>query len=309
MVQPAKRLIMLGRRVFGSVRLHPLVSLYALWVFVRIFIQILFALLVLLRLTYTMAAFTKRYKRLAPQMDSARLDVTNSGIFLCVWRSKNESNKHSMNMFFFFYYRFPQRLVIISFSQHVCDKNKKGRDTPYLERTRSHIRRILSINLECAKSYQWYGSQQEERHFGGWIETQSFSRTDAANARAKRYVHTWQAQITLACANAGMIRVWTCVYGKVFFLCVSRILIGVPASWFVPSFFSLPKNESRLDWQKIEQIWMRWPCHHPPVYLYRMNLWSFMECSFWYHFVNPDLGGIDRTGWKKQVHEPSLLIL
>lgn len=49
---------------------------------------------------------------------------------------------------------------------------------------------------------------------------------------------------------------------------------------------------------------------HPPLmYLYRMSLWSFMECSFGYHSINPDLGGIDRTGWNKQVHEPSLLIL
>ena len=49
---------------------------------------------------------------------------------------------------------------------------------------------------------------------------------------------------------------------------------------------------------------------HPPLmYLYRMSLWSFMECSFVYHSINPDLGGIDRTGWNKQVHEPPLLIL
>ena len=47
----------------------------------------------------------------------------------------------------------------------------------------------------------------------------------------------------------------------------------------------------------------------PPMYLYRMSLWSFMECSFGYHSINPGLGGIDRTGWNKQVHEPSLLIL
>ena len=47
----------------------------------------------------------------------------------------------------------------------------------------------------------------------------------------------------------------------------------------------------------------------PLMYLYRMSLWSFMECSFGYHSINPDLGGIDRTGWNKQVHEPSLLIL
>ena len=63
-------LIMVGGG-FGSVRLYPLVSSYALWVFVRIFIQILVSLLVLLNLTYTMAAFTKRYKRLAPQMRMA----------------------------------------------------------------------------------------------------------------------------------------------------------------------------------------------------------------------------------------------
>ena len=49
---------------------------------------------------------------------------------------------------------------------------------------------------------------------------------------------------------------------------------------------------------------------HPPLmYLYRMSLWSFMECSFGYHSIKPDLWGIDRTGWNKQVHEPSLLIL
>ena len=37
---------------------------------------------------------------------------------------------------------------------------------------------------------------------------------------------------------------------------------------------------------------------YPPLmYLYRMSLWSFMECSFGYHSINPDLGGIDRTGW------------
>ena len=48
---------------------------------------------------------------------------------------------------------------------------------------------------------------------------------------------------------------------------------------------------------------------YPPLmYLYRMSLWSFMECSFGYHSIHPHFGGIDRTGWNKQVHEPSLLI-
>ena len=50
-------------------------------------------------------------------------------------------------------------------------------------------------------------------------------------------------------------------------------------------------------------------CHPPLMYLYRMSLWSFMECSFGYHSINADLWPIDRTGWNKQVHEPSLLIL
>ena len=31
--------------------------------------------------------------------------------------------------------------------------------------------------------------------------------------------------------------------------------------------------------------------------------------QFGYHSLNPDLGGIDRTGWNKQVHEPSLLMV
>jgi hypothetical protein len=37
-----------------------------------------------------------------------------------------------------------------------------------------------------------------------------------------------------------------------------------------------------------------------------------MEClwNVWeYHSIDPDLVGIDRTGWNKQVHEPSILIL
>ena len=40
-----------------------------------------------------------------------------------------------------------------------------------------------------------------------------------------------------------------------------------------------------------------WYIYPPLMYLYRMSLWSFMECSFGYHSINPDLGGIDRTGW------------
>ena len=70
-------------------------------------------------------------------------NVTNDWRPRCVWHSRNESNKHSFNIFFKSV--LPQRLVdmITSFSQHFCDKNKKGRDTPYLERTRSHIRRAF----------------------------------------------------------------------------------------------------------------------------------------------------------------------
>ena len=33
-----------------------------------------------------------------------------------------------------------------------------------------------------------------------------------------------------------------------------------------------------------------------------------MECNFGYYSINPDLEEIDRIGWNKQIHEPSLFI-
>ena len=89
--------------------------------------------------------------------------------------------------------------------------------------------------------------------------------------------------------------------------------IFLRSSWFTCSegaYFAQIFNY----WILTQVIWLflyvpPWLLNPPLMYLYRMSLWSFMECSFGYHSINADLWPIDRTGWNKQVHEPSLLIL
>ena len=184
-------------------------------------------------------------------------------------------------------------------SQKYCACNTKGLWTRYetcWNVTKCHACHACHAKrsyatFESSKSDNFYRTRHRHGHTG-------LARTVANGCGRKRNVERTHPQPPDPQSETGSLAMPT-LSGKTW-------CHAVFGGWKPTSPVDMPRTQHLGDIFATDNDFVAWPhLFLSPMYLYRMSLRSFMECSFECHFLNPDFRNIGPAGTSKLLNLPS----